>query len=241
MSISEIISPNVKAILALGIERDTPFELDALLHKNGVIEINTSLDLLPEVDRAFEIFDQLGAVYPVSVTGLENVDSGIGSHRFCAWDGEFAALLTEVVKLMETPELIQIGDHLWEFESVSKYFRFMRYDQGGEHFPHYDSDFVVYDHLKTFGQSVRYATKYSLVMYFNDCESGEIAFIDNDPNPTKGDWNRQATDAEISLRIKPAKGKIVLFPHTLCHTVLPFTDKDSQRFIVRGDLIFTQA
>ncbi|USV41110.1 2OG-Fe(II) oxygenase [Xanthomonas phage BUDD] len=241
MSVLEIMSPNVQYIASLGIERDTPFELEARLHKNGVIEIDTSLNLLPEVDLAFGFFAEAGAVYPVSVTGLENTDSGIGSHRFCAWDGEFAALLTEVIKLLEHPQLINDNDNLLQFEAVSKYFRFMRYDQGGEHFPHYDSDFVVLDHARTFGQSVRYATKYSLVMYFNDCESGEIAFIDNDPNPTKGDWSRQATDDEISLRIKPKAGKIVLFPHTLCHTVLPFTDKDSQRFIVRGDLIFTQA
>lgn len=89
MSISEIISPNVQTILGLGIARDEPFELEARIYKNGVIEIDTSLNLLPEVENAFENFNEAGAVYPVSVTGLENIDSGIGSHRFCAWVAGF--------------------------------------------------------------------------------------------------------------------------------------------------------
>ena len=47
---------------------------------------------------------------------------------------------------------------------------------------------------------------------------------------------RSATDKEIYLKIKPNNMKLVLFPHTLCHGVLPFTE--DERNIIRGDLIF---
>jgi hypothetical protein len=107
----------------------------------------------------------------------------------------------------------------------------MRYSKGGEHFPHYDSDF----------HGSNYVTKYSLVMYFNDCESGELAFVDDPRRPvTESDWERQATGEEIYRKITPRAGRIVLFPHTLCHTVLPFRGEASFRRVVRGDLVFTQ-
>lgn len=235
MSIPEIISPNVRKILHLEIPSSTSFGAEATIHPNGVIEIDTTLDFEDIVIDNFNKYEHAGAVYPVSVTGLEDIESGISSHRFCAWDADFADLLTSVVNRFQILQLIHFRHGILQFAGVSKYFRFMRYDSGGEHFPHYDSDFTVWDRSE-----LRYVTRYSLVMYFNDCETGEIAFIDNDPHAERGDWNRQATDEEISLRIKPRAGKIVLFPHDLCHTVLPFTDPDHHRLIVRGDLIFTR-
>lgn len=232
----EIISPNVTLIAALDIPLPNEVEW-ARIHKRGIIEIQTTPDpdLLDAVKDCFEYYDREGELYPVSVTGLKTVmeSEKTGSVRFCGWDGTFAEDLTEIIKVVEAPELVDAGDFLYEFQEVSKYFRFMRYSKGGQHFPHYDSDFVVKN-----GMTEPYATKYSLVMYFNDCDTGEIAFIDTDEK-TRTDWERQAYDSEIFLKIKPQAGKIVLFPHDVCHTVLPFTD-DGERYIVRGDLIFTR-
>ena len=117
-----------------------------------------------------------------------------------------------------------------EFVQVSKYFRAMKYQNGGEHFPHYDSNFVLDDTL---------ITKMSLVCYGDDCETGEIAFVRSfrDDQNTQ-DWDRQATDDEIFLKVKPKAGRIVVFDHRVCHTVLPYTE-DKQRRVLRGDLIFS--
>jgi hypothetical protein len=241
----EVISPNVSYIIALGLEpENTVYEIT--MHPKGIIEINT-LDrdeengeaLLSTVMEDFKQYEEAGHLYPVSVTGLKTlIDQTTGSVRFCAWDGLFAEALTNIIKTAEVPELVQMDGELWQFAEVSKYFRFMRYEKGGEHFPHYDSDFEVFQFPGTLGAKTLYATKYSLVMYFNDCESGEIAFIEHD-GKDKSDWARQATDYEIFLKILPKAGKIVLFPHDVCHTVLPYTD-DDERYIVRGDLIFTK-
>ena len=250
--IRELISPNVKYTGALFTDLPDPSVYGVKFYSNGVIEIETRFQLLDALKEAFEKWAANDAVYPVNVTGLfSEANEKAGSERFCAWDGQFAEFLTDVILNAEVLELIQDDKHgLLKFENVSKYFRFMRYKEGGEHFPHYDSDFEVRDMppaaLRKVAQEglLRYATKYSLVGYFNDCNTGEIAFIDKDTVNSQGqtnDWHRQAYDEEITLRIKPEAGKILLFPHTLCHTVLPFTDQGRERYIVRGDLIFTEA
>ena len=106
----------------------------------------------------------------------------------------------------------------------------MKYENGGQHYPHYDTDFVIDKNT---------ITKYSLVMYFNDCKDGELVFCkDFRENHQNSDWNRQVKEEEILLKIKPTAGMIVLFPHTLCHAVLPFTGEE--RNIVRGDLEFVR-
>ena len=228
----EVVSPNVKYF--------TPnpwlsfvFK-NARAHSNGVIEIETHYGaqskLTKTVEQMFTKYEIAGAVYPVNTTGLElsGVDT-VGSERFCSWDAVLANQLTEVIKNMGAVDILPSGE---KFAGVSRYFRFMRYMRGGEHYPHYDSDF----------EGPGYTTRYSLVMYFTDCESGEIAFIKkhlNEVGTYATDWARQARDNEIELKIKPQVGKIVIFPHTLCHTVLPYTDPEGSRIIARGDLVFT--
>lgn len=235
----EIISPNVKYIGGLEIPV-LPRDIRATVHENGIIVIDThNPDCLDAVKACFKDYEAENAVYPVSTTGLPTsvLSNHQGSERFCAWDGAFAESLTEIIKIVEAPELISDNDSLWEFISVSKYFRFMHYKHGGEHFPHYDSDFNVIKHPGSMGARNYYSTRYSLVMYFNDCDSGELAFINN-PGTSTDDWDRQAYDSEIYLKVLPKAGRIVLFPHTLCHSVLTFAG--DERYVVRGDLIFTK-
>ena len=76
--------------------------------------------------------------------------------------------------------------------------------------------------------------------YFTECQTGELAFVKDTRGETT-DWDRQAKDDEIYLKILPAPLKIVVFPHTLCHTVLPFTDKGNERIICRGDILYKRA
>lgn len=256
----EIPSPNVTYIrpqifVAGTLPNCTDFSIKS--HGRGIFEFNPlskagSLGVVNALERTFEDYNIAGATYPVTITGAK-VDSNesklAGSTRFCTMNPQFAEYLTDVIANRSVIDIISTEHmkeqytgsgiaftskqvHWWEMINVSQYFRFMKYSTGGEHFPHYDSDFVY---------EYNYAiTKYSIVVYFNDCDSGELAFIDDNTEhaENKSDWTRQATDAEIFLKIRPSAMKILLFPHTLCHTVLPFTDKNNVRYICRGDVLF---
>lgn len=187
-------------------------------------------------DDAFAIHEE--HMYPVGVSGFKNPEGRIGSNRFCTMSDTLARFFTAVVAASNMLDVYP-GDGNGDFVQVSKYFRAMKYVGGGEHFPHYDSDF----HVATTGFST-YDTKMTLVAYGNDCETGEIGFIH--PHALDGangecrDWTRQATEDEIFLKVKPRVGRIVVFDHSLCHTVLPFTDAGDRR-ILRGDLIYHSA
>lgn len=187
-----------------------------------------------ELNRIFKRYTKNGLVYPVSTSGLKEYTDGIGSYRFCAHSGVLAKSLTYIL----SHHINKLNDQNWKYLNVSQYFRFMRYADGGEHFPHYDSDF----HYTVDGKD--YATRYSLVMYFDDLETGEFAFTKHEakdvPNLATAialDFDRQATEEEIAVKFPPRMGRILMFPHELCHTVLPFTENKSRR-IIRGDLLF---
>lgn len=248
----EPISPNVTMVRkgfspACGGFFDFFHNPVATMHPNGAIQIDShiSSDVINRMRETFNEYEQAGHLYPVSVTGLKTGENDpVGSHRFCNMDRVLADAVTRAVNqlgiaqfnVVERDSFINIGECTgtsWDtLDRCSDYFRFMHYDSGGEHFPHYDSDFIFPN------DSDRY-TGYTVVIYFTDCETGEFAFV-NDTRVNHGftDWDRQATDDEITLRIKPKEGRILLFPHNLCHTVLPFTDVANDRIIARGDLIF---
>lgn len=240
----EMMSPNVSTLLPIGLGIDFS-TIDASRFKitpraNGIFELDylesdyNSSYISACANNAFDIYKN--HIYDVNVTGLkaEVIPAAVGSQRFCTMDYGFAEFLTKVIKHRSVVDLIKDENGNWmEMLNVSQYFRFMRYTSGGQHFPHYDSDFE-YAHNGAI-------TKYSLVAYFTKCHTGEIAFVNHAGNEFEGqvtDWNRQATNDEIYLKILPAPLKIVVFPHTLCHTVLPYTDKGSQRIICRGDILY---
>jgi hypothetical protein len=178
-------------------------------------------------DAAFRTYQN--DMYPVGVSGFKNPEGRIGSNRFCTMSSILADFFTNIIF---DSEMLDAHAEYGNFLKVSKYFRAMKYTSGGEHFPHYDSDFVV-------GRKRELLTRMSLVAYGNDCETGEIAFIrDGHDDGSRQDWERQANDSEIFLKIAPKVGRIVVFDHKICHTVLPYIDKEGERRILRGDLIF---
>lgn len=233
---NEIKSPNVKKIIPLQIAEvitsHDPEKFTIIDHDRGIFEFNydcminqPSIELAARMD--FNRHKTSDCLYEVDVTGIKS-DYGVGSERFCTMNKKLSEWLSKVIVGNSVVDFIP--GH--EIIGVSKYFRFMRYKSGGEHFPHYDSDFVhPFDPNKV--------TKYSLVMYFTDCDSGEFAFVkDNRKDHGNKDWQIQAKEDQIELKILPKALKILIFPHTLCHTVLPFTDKNKERIIVRGDIYF---
>lgn len=245
----EQVSPNVTYINNQYIDEvfckiSPQQQLDIKCHGDGIFEIdvlNQNLDFTSGIKQQFNLYGAQNQLYPVSVTGLKDVSGGVGSERFCTMSSSLAAWLTDVIAgkclvdyVAQEPTVTKFHGSVrneFSFLNVSQYFRFMKYTKGGEHFPHYDSDFEY-----NRGANIA-VTKYSLVMYFTDCDTGEFAFV-NDTRGETTDWNRQVTEDEIYLKIKPRRNKILLFPHTLCHTVLPFTDVDNERVIVRGDILF---
>ena len=202
----EIISPNVKYF--------APFVWggfsvkEARFHDNGVVEIGLSYNkkspapetekrqpLTDDAENLFRLYEEKNALYPVSTTGLPEIQNEtVGSYRFCAWNASLAEHLTHAIREVGCFEQLASAEF---FAGVSKYFRFMRYQKGGQHFPHFDTDF--------FGPN--YATRYSMVLYFTSCQSGAIAFIDPLAEELKitgtGDWDHQASPREITLEILP--------------------------------------
>ncbi len=243
----EIPSPNVTAMVPLYFRSLNGLSSDDYVivsHGKGIFEFQCLKASSPvfrdDVKRNLrDCFDRnKDHIYPVSVSGLKDgagaYANTAGSERFCTMNYDLADILTNMIKGRSAVDIIQDENGKWmELLNVSQYFRFMQYKTGGEHFPHYDSDYT-YEYNGA-------VTKYSLVAYFTECKSGEFAFVE--PKGTEfegivGDWNRQATDKECYLKINPMAMKILVFPHTLCHTVLPFTDRNNQRIICRGDLLF---
>lgn len=245
MSYPENISPNV-TIIDNDYVNDLFYNVSTQnvirCHGNDIFEIspvrpNTFNGTVKNLENAFKSYRMNGGMYPVSTSGLKDTSAGVGSDRFCTMSSSFAERLTDIIKNKSIVDYYTEAEtkNEYSFLGVSKYFRFMSYRQGGEHFPHYDSDFEYVRRGK-----VDAVTKFSLVVYFSDCESGEFAFVnDKRVDHNNSDWDRQANPIEIYLTIKPSIGKILLFPHDLCHTVLPFTDKNNTRMIVRGDILFT--
>lgn len=243
----EIPSPNVTKIIPLDFEELSgiqPKDFDISQHKNGIYEFDLILpgsrlgklnDIYSMIARAFLAYRD--HIYDVDVTGFKKNDgtpSSVGSTRFCTMNYDFAEFLTNIMKYRSVLDIIKDENgSWWEMLNVSQYFRFMRYQTGGEHYPHLDSDFE-YEYNGA-------VTKYTVVVYFTRCNTGEIAFVDGTGTEFEGktcDWSRQAKDEEIYLKIKPDVLKIVAFPHTLCHTVLPFTDNCNVRMICRGDILY---
>ena len=244
---SLIISPNVKRIYNNHFARIlsyTPSSIleyyDVLDEKIIVINIQNQKytdHLQNQFDTWFNHFKSEGLVENVSITGIkENMNDGQGSSRYSTNSPKLSEYLTNILNsfnlniLADFHEDFDSINNICKYSKVSDYFRFMKYENGGQHYPHYDSDFVIDKNT---------ITKYSLVMYFNDCKDGELVFCkDFRENHQNSDWNRQVKEEEILLKIKPKAGMIVLFPHTLCHAVLPFTGEE--RNIVRGDLEFVR-
>lgn len=236
----EGVSPNVKLILPR-MYRDINQDLENIytkIHENNIIEISIKdfSSFNNEMNIAFQdyysFFEEQDYLEDVSITGVSsNLDLGAGSTRFSTISNNLASILDNIISYSGALKALNQSESYFK---VAEYFRFMRYSNGGQHYPHYDSDFI-------FKNDPQYITKYSLVVYHNRCKDGELYFCNdsrrlvNDSELTT-DWDRQATEDEIYLKIKSDNIKIVLFPHTLCHGVLPFTGQE--RNIIRGDLIF---
>lgn len=195
--------------------------------------------------------------YPVGIDGYSNSIENAGSFRAMAWAESLSDKITDVLSVMSEKQynLDHRANHLLEVDtgfvfptSLEKeypkynllgstpWMRFMRYKNGGMHVPHYDAPFI--------NEVQRYVTLYSWVLYLNTPEGdgGEFEFVNDEKNESlnpyfwdRSDWTHMSDD--ILLSIKPERGKLLIFPHWLCHQVKKYTG-DGYRYIIRGDIAY---
>jgi len=194
-------------------------------------------------------------MYPVGISGYSNEVGSVGSHRANAWAVDLAAALKPAFDALpnhffgdgrdftlgklripspfETrPRYTKLGSTPW--------MRFMKYRQGGMHVPHYDAPFH--------NEEQSYVTLFSWIIYLNTVPpeaGGQFQFVDDGQSAHPqdraagafADWHEMATDAQVLNSIQPVEGRMLVFPHWLCHQVQPYTGNKT-RYIVRGDLAY---
>lgn len=241
--VNEPISPNVTRIQRI-LQGSTNRQLLSLTHDDGIFCIDVNGFVTSQILKGFEDYEKTGHLYDVGVTGLKD-NQGVGSKRFCTHDIGLSSIIDQILYENGILQMFEHMGSILEFAGTSQYWRFMKYERGGEHFPHYDSDFTWRG-----VDGKRCVTTHTVVVYFTDCRSGEFAFIKDAKNEGKkfnypdfdsSDWDRQANEDEIIKKFLPKNGRILIFPHDRAHTVLPFTDENNSRIIARGDLIFKQS
>lgn len=192
----------------------------------------------------------------VSVSGMiSNIDMNrIGSVRNTVYSKQLSLEFTNKISTLFKNSVLTTDDkfpsdiwqnvsrnNVWEFEGISPMFRFMTYKSGGEHVPHYDASYIY-----NFDNS--YRTLYSFVLYLTTNKTGSTRFIkDNQEyiqtkNRDHSDWERLAIPQEVLYEEFPVNGKMLIFPHRMCHDVSKFLPENTNeiRQIIRGDLIFKE-
>lgn len=203
-----------------------------------------------ECDDIINKFMQSPNFENVSIQGRKDVpDDRVGSIRTTAWCPQMAEEIwsKKLSKIIYehtafssvSPTDWWQGDknrRLWKPIGISPMMRFMKYDQQGQHYAHYDAGFIYPDD--------RYRTLCSMVIYLTSNDNGGATRLikdgqDNLPEWERvhEDWTREAREDEVLCKSNPIKGNVLMFPHRLCHDVEKYLG-DTPRIIIRGDVLF---
>ncbi|MGS0897170.1 2OG-Fe(II) oxygenase [Burkholderia stagnalis] len=195
-------------------------------------------------------------LYPVGISGYSdpNAAGGAGSFRAMGWSPELASGIGRPLARLPRSIRNRRGALQWDAHAVESplaaedgldyrllgstpWLRFMKYADGGMHVPHYDASF----HQP--GQ--RYRTLFSWVLYLTDAgpdQGGRLRFVDDSERLPRSlaDWTDMARDDVILESVVPRAGRLLVFPHWLCHEVERFRGNDVNpwRYIVRGDVAY---
>lgn len=217
--------------------------------------------IIPEsvCDAIIEFMKRAPSLAPVSVQGMAGAPGGpadggpvndnVGSLRTTTWSPYLAKQLEQVFEQLPickeervmsdftATDWWQHGMHRqWRYVGVSPMLRYMRYEQGGEHYAHYDAAFIYPDPT--------YRTLTSVVIYLSTNSTGATRFVRDNQDAVPiwdrkhEDWNRQVRDDEVIASSLPVKGSVLFFDHRLCHDVAPYDGAEGSRIIIRGDLTY---
>ena len=223
------------------VKRKTPY---------GRIHIFENLLSPVECNELIKQFMQSPNFENVSIQGRKDVpDDRIGSVRTTAWCPQLAEefwnkKLSSILKSHFSFSDVSQTDwwqgnkerKQWTPIGISPMMRFMKYEQEGQHYAHYDAGFIYPDD--------RYRTLYSMVIYLtsND-KGGSTRFIKDGQDDLKTwdriheDWTREANDDEVICKSEPIQGNVLIFPHRMCHDVEKYLGETS-RIIIRTDILF---
>ncbi|HVF17547.1 MAG TPA: NAD(+) synthase, partial [Steroidobacteraceae bacterium] len=203
-------------------------------------------DVLTTADAALlcESMKAAAMEAPVGISGYSSTENGeTGSWRATGWSVDLAAALYErlrpalpCVRFLDDHSFTDAhGQRAWRIVGLSPLLRFMRYPPGGRHLCHYDA---AYD----YGDGRR--TLLSVVFYLTDAEmSGATRFVRDGQEalPTAkrcfDDWTRDTRPDEVTARVVPRVGSVLVFDHRLCHDVERW-DGPGDRIIIRADVVY---
>jgi len=175
--------------------------------------------------------------------------AGQGSERRTAWAPELASALWQrlrpcvpSVRFLDAFSATDAfatasrrGYRSWRAVGLSPILRFMRYEPGGAHAPHYDAGHDYGDGRRTL---------LSVIVFLTDAAgSGATRFIADGQGAVPiaarvfADWSRTPRPDEVLARCEPRAGDALVFDHRLCHDVERW-DGPGARVSVRADVVY---
>lgn len=225
-------------------ENNLTTEKDILLENCLVVKKVFSEE---DCDNLIELMNKAPRFQMVNNQGrINTTDQTYGSQRATIWSPVLADMIWQKVK-HELPERImsdltatdwwQIKKYKsWKPVAISPLLRFMKYERGGQHMPHYDAGYIYDDPI--------YRTLMSMVIYLTTHkEEGATRFIDDKQGNIPvwerdfSDWTRDCQKEEVLCSVYPERGNVLFFDHRMCHDAEKYEGMDP-RIIIRGDVTF---
>jgi hypothetical protein len=180
---------------------------------------------------------------PVGINGRRpgfKAGDKIGSLRASTYNLSLANLLWARMLSSVSPFVISEnmmdtqGASVWKAVGINPLFRFIRYEPGCSLIAHYDAPYEYGDGRRTLK---------SLLIYLTTSKNGATRFIRDaqDALPFNrrkfSDWDRQARQDEVRVKVLPKTGQAVVFNHRLLHDSEPWEGNDT-RIVLRTDVVY---
>jgi len=202
-----------------------------------------------ECAQLIEFMNQSDNFEDVGVQGMmDQKDERIGSKRTSIWAPEVAHQIWQRVMPFLKPKMCTkfTPTDWWQDNDVdynmfykpigmSPLLRFMQYENGGQHYAHYDASYIY--------PISQYRTLKSVVIYLTTNYGAATRFVKDGQNSipinerNHMDWDRPVKDEEIIGKSECIRGNILIFDHRLCHDVEQYLGTE-KRIIIRGDIIY---
>jgi hypothetical protein len=218
---------------------------DAFILENVLSAEDCSI--LIDFMKSSENFEEVG------VQGMKDCkDTNIGSMRTSIWTPGTAEILWNKIahQLCTLSGNQHVATDWWQHLSqdelynpmvtyspvaLSPLMRFMKYENGGQHYAHYDAGFIYPDHS--------YRTLKSMVIYLTTNQGAATRFVRDKQdaiavwNRNHHDWSRPVNPDEVIAKSECIAGNVLIFNHRLCHDVEHYFGTEP-RIIIRGDVVY---